>query len=415
MAAFSGGALLNPKYIIELEGLVKKVGFSILQGFTDTTTTQFTVDVPKTQTLYYEVIDSETAKKFSPVQMTSATRDKSEWRVDKIMFNELYLGGKFQLIVRDEKNKVLDTREFATLDINAASARIALISCTRVESSAQKAMWQLVEASQPDLMFFLGDNVYGDLISVIHGPDFLWKRYIDTRAKLRIYHTKKLIPAFSIWDDHDFGHNNVKGDYKYKAENTVTFNAFYAQEVMSSNFAKGPGVSSVFRGYGHKFVFLDGRSYRGLPSATHEKGFMGDEQMAWLQNELSGSAEPAVISSGSQFFGRGDSYKDHAPEELEDFCKMLSSLSNPCIFTSGDVHFSEISHTPNLLDYNSFELTSSCLHSSCDPKLPNNPNRIQGVLKENFMILEVQNGQSSYRVNGMGRFRNQQYIQELNI
>lgn len=372
---------------------VTKSGFSILQGLTTQNSTQLSIDIPKKMNVNYELVDIRTGKRFSPHYLKQATRDSSDWRVDKLAYTNLPYMGEFYFRVFDSKNKILDERNLSLLDIEKRDARFAIMSCMMDSNKNKDIIWPQVEKADCDVLFFVGDHVYGDILAVFNGPDLLWKRYIETRQKLPYYHWKNLKPALVVWDDHDFGANNKGGEYKHKVASLETFKAFTAQDDIVSCFENGPGVSSFFRAFGQKFLLLDNRYFKGLDHNGF-KGFLGQDQMDWAFSRLVTGTEPNWIMEGSQFFqGQrkgNECYLLDAPEECELFRKKISQLNSPCVFAAGDVHFTEISKLPKeYFGYNTVEITSSSLHSMAKNSLPQNSARLHGEGKENFVMIDL--------------------------
>lgn len=372
---------------------VVKSGFSILQGLTTQDSTQLTVDVPKSMKVHYELIHVESGKLMDPYYVKSVTRSSADWRVDKLAYLSLPYMGKFIFRVLDDKKKVLDQRNLNLLDLDKKNPRIAFMSCMMDSNKNKDVIWPQVEKSNCDLLFFIGDHVYGDIMAVFNGPNLLWNRYIETRQKLPYYHWKNLKPALVTWDDHDYGANNRGGDYKHKEDSLATFRAFTAQDDIVSVFENGPGVSSFFRAFGQKFLLLDNRYFKGI-TYNGVKGFLGQDQMDWAFSRLVAGSEPNWIMEGSQFFqGQrkgNECYILDAPQECEAFRKGISKLNSPSVFAAGDVHFTEVCKLPkDYFGYNTIEITSSSLHSMAKSSLPGNSARLHGEGKENFIVVDI--------------------------
>src|SRR5262245_57837567 len=90
-AVVTGVAALPAEDLIYKPQLILRSGFSILQGYTNQTSAQFTIDLPRSLVVRYEAYDPETGRRFTPVLRTPNTRDFSDMRVDKIVFDNLYL------------------------------------------------------------------------------------------------------------------------------------------------------------------------------------------------------------------------------------------------------------------------------------------------------------------------------------
>lgn len=369
-------------------------GLSVLQGHTTETTTQLSVDVPNTIQCAYVLKDTATGQVFDPITTKVATFDGSDTRVDKLQFAGLELGHKYNFVITNKKdNKILDDRFLTTVDLNKQGARVALMSCMNASKTTRTKIWASAEAANLDYLFFIGDNVYGDNL-LSHSSKLLWSKYVEGRKAIPYYHWKNLKPVIAVWDDHDFGKNDARGDYKNKTKNLEIFNAFFAQEADGKTLFRGPGNSSFFQAFNQNFAFCDNRYYRELPYADGTLSFLGVDQINFMTNNVDKNLKATFLLEGSPWFGRTQknmtSYQQVAPKEQEAFFKVIQSWGVPVLFGAGDVHFSEISSLDkSLLGFNSYEIVSSCMHSSPKSKFYDNPNpQMNGYLKENFIVLE---------------------------
>lgn len=384
-AGLSAAALIDPNYELRLRGDVRPL--AILQGPTNETSTQIAIDLPKMSSVKYVLLQD--GKQIQEVK-AYATFDRSSHpdRVDHVRFENLQVDINYVMQVVNELGVVIDERGFKSLDTKKANARVALLSCMSDQLASNiDEMWTAVEKSKPDHILLLGDNIYGDIAGVIHGPGFLWQRYMDARRRLPFYHWYDLVPSIAIWDDHDFGKNNVLY-YKYRDQSLASFNAFYAQENVAGYFETGNGVSSSFELFGHRFIMLDGRYYRVSGA------ILGEAQLDWMKTKIETAGKPLFITMGSQIFGgyKTDNWSLEGAAH-GDFTAMIESLKKadqPTYFGSGDVHFSEVmSITRKEFGFQGFEITSSCMHSTPARSLQNNPRRSQAALDNNFVLLEM--------------------------
>lgn len=363
-----------------------------MQGITDAVSTQITVDLPVDLPVEFTLHEGDRRRVHQPVQVKTATRPPSNMRSDKVFFSGLEPGRRYTLVVKDTAaNKILDERFLSTVDLSKRDARIAVMSCMNDLHLNQQAIWQTAQNADADYYFFLGDAIYGDPL-IIHGPDLLWRRFVDGRNTIPFYKWKNLKPVLAVWDDHDFGKNNAGHDYVHKNHNLVTFQSFFAQEPVEGVLQTGPGIARYFRAFNQNFFFFDNRYFRGLNG-----GFLGHEQIQWASEIMANSTGPVWIMEGSPFFGRGDkgagaSYETGAPAEFSQLKKEIKKWNQPAIFIGGDVHYSEVSRIARGdLDYNSYELISSCMHSSGRSAYYQNPNtHMNGTFSRNFLLIEKQ-------------------------
>lgn len=365
----------------------------ILQGLTTETTAQFTVLRNKARDRWaYEVIDSEGRRPAALARQT-IERTYSEWCIDKLVVEGLFLGSPFYFRVIDEvTGRMLDQRFFRTLDRGRRDVRFAMASCMSDDLRYfQKKTWRSLQGAAPDVVFFVGDAVYADLHS--DGSEAsIWRRYVETRRTLEIFKYETLTPILATWDDHDYGLNNSDSRYPLKDKTRRIFFAFFGS-YEGSGYQHGPGVSSLFEGFGQRFFFMDDRTFRS-PSGSGGSHW-GEEQEDWLFDELKRSPEPAWILNGSQFFGAYLEKESYGTCHKESFASIMNRFGEariPVVFGSGDVHFSEIMRIePEILGYTTYELTSSSMHSGTYPGKhlrKRNPRRLNATWRHNFLLVE---------------------------
>ncbi len=367
-------------------------GLSILQGYTNETTTQLTVDVDKDAKVSYALTDVQTKKVISPDYVKPVTFKGKDVRVDKLKFSGLELGHKYSFTVKDNKNKLLDERYLTPCDLSKTNARIALMSCMNIMFGDKDKIWPQAEAADVDYIFILGDAVYADLI-FMHGPGYYWNQFVETREEVPLYRWKNLKPVLAVWDDHDFGKNDGNGNYKYKNQAFHTYKAFFAQEPDNKNLYDGYANSFFFSAFNQNFVFFDNRYYRDLINADGSKSFLGKPQIDWMMGALKNRNKPTMIMEGSPFYSgveKGGSYQVNNQPELDYLMGKLKSLNVPIIFAAGDLHLSEIATVPKqILGYDTFEIVSSCMHSTKKKKFYSHPHtQLFGHLNENFIVIQ---------------------------
>ena len=113
----------------ENEASIYKKGFSVLQGLTDETTTQLSIDVPKDHEVFYRLVDRSSGSLIDPQAVNRQSRDFSSWAVDQVSFVGLRLGVVYLFQVLDAEAAVLDERELKTVDLGNPEPRIAALSC----------------------------------------------------------------------------------------------------------------------------------------------------------------------------------------------------------------------------------------------------------------------------------------------
>ncbi|MGZ3804089.1 MAG: hypothetical protein ACXVB4_07770 [Pseudobdellovibrionaceae bacterium] len=377
----------------------RRQGPSILQGATDDTKTQFNILSDNIELDIF--VTNSQGQKWLPDQSQSITFPDHPKKITKVFFSQLLPNETFFLNLLDlQTQQAIDVREFQTLDLNKSSLRFAICSCMR-DREHDPNIWINMFKNKPDMLFFIGDSVYADEgVSGGDGadPSDLWKRFCEARTTLEVYYSKKLIPIFATWDDHDFGLNNgTSRTYSYVKESQINFLNFFAQDESHCGFlTRGPGVSSALKFRNHLFVLLDDRSYRENPGSEERYAHWGQEQEEWMLNLMRQNPGPSWLMNGSQYFPSApwkESVSGDHPVQFSGFLKELQSLSAKVIFVSGDVHYSEISHIePAAIGYDTFELTSSSIHSRFilgSPDFISNDRRVAGTGGRNYILVDT--------------------------
>jgi alkaline phosphatase D len=205
------------------------------------------------------------------------------------------------------------------------------------------------------------------------------------------------MPQFAIWDDHDYGPNNIGSNYILKETSRNIFNKYFCNPSSGEN---GQGIYTM-TSYGDVDLFLtDDRWWRsadrvkdsinGQPNPA--KKMLGVQQMEWLKNSLLHSnATFKIITVGSQVLNPAspfDKWKDFPVEYFELMQFLEEYKINGVLFLTGDRHHSEIIKVERPGTYALYDITVSPLTSGTHKfgsAEANNPYRIFGLdQKQNY-------------------------------
>ncbi len=272
---------------------------------------------------------------------------------------------------------------------------VAFGSCVRILHDREQKIWPTLHRFQPDVFFWLGDNIYGDSLDM----DIIaeeWKRQRDVASLQPVNHS---IPQLATWDDHDFGLNNYDRRHPMKTETLKLFNRFWANP--PSGLPDAPGVFFKYRYGGVDFFFLDVRYHRDPNKEPDHPGktMLGKEQFEWLQNSLSVSDSPfKVLISGSGWTNskgpKGDAWSAFLHERNRLFEFIRKNEINGVILLSGDTHVGELNAIPwsEKGGYDFYDLVSSPLAQTANeprygriPELRIRPNFTR---EDNFGLLQ---------------------------
>ncbi len=386
-------------------------GLAIVQGITNDSATQIAILAPKTMKLSITVFDSTNADEpvIIPHDIVFHEIAESPQVVRHVRLQGLSPIKKYRLEVRDQYGRVVDNRNFSSLDTRPRNLKIATASCmSDLYTSDSYLLWTSLKESKPDLLILLGDNVYAALVGGVYKDPLdqitLWNRYAETFLKLDFYRFNNLIPTIAIWDDFDFGMKDGGTDNPHRHEAKVVFDAYYPQGSGSEfpNYEKGPGTSAIYKAFGFDFFLFDNRTFRTPAKANlpEPETHFGTEQEEWVFSRFGDSKKsqsPAWLISGDQWFGgyhKFESYEGNHPKSFSRFLRTLGKASRTAFFVSGDRHLSEIMKIEKeLLGYETFEFTSSPLHAKTYPAnwdtIPNRRHVVGIAQKPNFNLLHV--------------------------
>ncbi len=243
-------------------------------------------------------------------------------------------------------------------------------------------------------MLWLGDNWYSREIDY-YSEWGLWNRASYDRSRPVLQYFLKAMPHYAIWDDHDYGPNDIGKNYILKETSRKVFMNYWNNPSYGED---GQGIYSLFS-YSDLDVFMmDDRWWRSDDNmadsvngkANPAKKMFGSKQMEWLKNSLLYSqATFKLIVIGSQVLNQVspfDKLKNFPVEytELLDF--LHENQINGVVFLSGDRHHSEVIKMNRKNNYPLYDITVSPLTSSTHkfggPE-KNNPDRVFGIDEKN--------------------------------
>ena len=254
---------------------------------------------------------------------------------------------------------------------------------------------------QAAFMFWLGDAWYTREVDY-YSEWGLWNRASHDRATPTLQPLLKAMSHIAIWDDHDYGPNNMGSSYHLKETSRKVFNSYFCNPSSGMN---GQGIYTQYS-YGDADLFLlDDRWWRsadnerdsinGKPNPN--KTMIGREQLDWLKTALLSSNAPfKIIGVGSQVLNPVspfDRWLDF-PAEYYELMNFLQAYSvNGVVFLTGDRHHSEIIKLDRPGTYPLYDITVSPLISATHVfggSEKNNPYRVLGVdQKHNYGKISI--------------------------
>jgi alkaline phosphatase D len=290
------------------------------------------------------------------------------------------------------------------IDTTRLPTRIAFGSCSH-QDKAQPIL-DLVLEHEPDLFIYLGDNIYGDSREL----DTLAAKYGRLEAKPEFQRLRAGTMLLATWDDHDYGENDAGRHYPLKVESKELFLDFWG-EPAGTERRMSPGIytSYLFEEDGRRLqiIVLDTRTFRDdllrndrvqphkndyRPNPSPDSTVLGDEQWAWLEEQLLMPADVRIIASSIQFGHEYNGWESwtNVPHERERLLELMRQTgASGILFISGDVHWGEISRLEADGLYPIYDVTSSGLTETWPTTEPNR-NRVGEIVRENnFGLIDI--------------------------
>lgn len=314
--------------------------------------------------------------------------------------------------------------------------RIAMGSCSYINQPGADreggkpygSGYQIFESiyeKNPDLMLWLGDNVYyreNDYDS----REGLIERWTNDRQLPQLKPLMANTINYATWDDHDYGPNDIGSNYWMKEEATEVFSLMWGNP--SAGLPEAPGIFSFVNWGDVNIYLLDNRTHLTPAESQPElfgtdKACLGKEQIDWLVNHLAWAQSqssddrksyPArfnLIMVGNQVLNA--SGNAHGLRNFEDEWQYLmdriaAERIRGVVFLSGDVHFGEVNqieHKWGEFNARITEITSSPLtagsragHKKNDARLDIFDGEADRVGQNNFVTLDFEGPLSDRRM-----------------
>ncbi len=231
---------------------------------------------------------------------------------------------------------------FTTFDDGPQDLVIVAGACARTGSNG--AVFDAMVAERPDLYLALGDLHYGNLESTDPADHIqLLGHSLGQDGQAALFSS---VPTAYVWDDHDYGPNDADGS----APGRAAVSTAYRQAV--PHYGVDPDIDAsigqAFTIGRVRFVLSDTRSQRS------EATMLGQEQLAWLIDELVTSAAdhalvvwanptPWIVSASTS----ADDWSGW-PDERRTIADALAAAEvDNLVMVSGDAHMVAIDDGTN--------------------------------------------------------------------
>jgi len=284
-------------------------------------------------------------------------------------------------------------------------SRVFFGSC--IKQDQPKPLLAKMADLSPELMIFLGDNIYGDADDM----DVLRAKYRTLESDAGFQRLRQSCPTLATWDDHDFGVNDGGADFPKRTESEAIFEDFWFGEGNSeARFRPGVYDAVVFGPSGKRLqvIMLDTRFFRSplkkgekrvggswVPDEDPSKSMLGEAQWNWLEEQLLEPADVRIIASSIQFVAEdaGQETWSNLPTEKRRMLDLLKTTNaKGAIFISGDRHWSELSALSDDVPYRIYDFTSSSfnqLHGRGTPTANRFRFLPETYHKENYGVIRI--------------------------
>lgn len=258
------------------------------------------------------------------------------------------------------------------------------------------SIFETMAKEKSSFMVWLGDEWYTR--EADYYSDWgLWYRAQHDRALPVLQNFWKAMPQYAMWDDHDYGPNDIGKNYILKNTSREIWKKYWC----NPSYGENEQGTYTMLSWSDVDVFLtDDRWWRsadktkdsinGLPNP--DKEMLGAQQMEWLKNSLLFStATFKIVALGSQVLNPVSPFDRWAncPAEYDEFMQFIKDNNiNGVVFLTGDRHHSEIIKVDRPGTYPLYDITVSPLtsgtHTFGGPE-KNNPYRVLGIdEKQNY-------------------------------
>ena len=271
-------------------------------------------------------------------------------------------------------------------------SRIAFGSCAN--ENRPQPIWEAINAAEPQLFIFAGDNVYADSAD----PEKLGDSYDDLAAEPGFAKLRDNCPVVGTWDDHDYGKNDAGAEWEGKQAAKDAFMDFF-ETATDSPLRSRDGIydAGIYGPEGKRVqvILLDTRWFRGplermdkeawkqlrkekgkwqgpyLPAENSDSTMLGEEQWKWLEEQFKKPAELRLVVSSIQVvpIDHGWEKWGNLPKERRKLFELIrDTAATGVVFLTGDRHTAEISMLPHETDgspaYPLYDVTSSGLNQN---------------------------------------------------
>ncbi len=347
----------------------------------------------KSKTIVYK---GELGNDFNPLSFTVGNLDFNTTYEYKILVDgkSTPKGGEFT--TKDLWQWRKQPPEFSFLTGGCAYVNEPIYDRPGKPYGGDSSIFETMAKEKAAFMLWTGDAWYSREVDYYSEWGLQYRASHDRAAPV-LQNFLKSMPQFAIWDDHDYGPNDIGKNYILKDKSKKIFDSYFCNPSSGEN---GQGTYTM-NSWGDADIFMmDDRWWRSADKLKDsidakpnpEKKMLGKQQMEWLKNSLLYStATFKIITVGSQVLNPVSPFDTwwNFPAEYDELMSFLKEYKiNGVIFLTGDRHHSEIIKVDRPGTYPLYDITVSPLTSGTHKfggTEKNNPYRVLGIdEKQNY-------------------------------
>lgn len=342
------------------------------------------------------VYKGELGNSFNPIQITIGGLEINSTYEYQFLINGNLSAAKGEFTTKDLWQYRKPAPDFTFLAGSCSYMNQPLYDRLGKPYGGDSSIFEAMAKEKAAYMLWLGDNWYTREVDYFSEWG-LWNRASWDRSRPVLQNFLKAMPHFAIWDDHDFGPNDIGKNYILKNTSREIWKNYWMNPTYGEN---NEGIYTM-NSYSDVDIFmLDDRWWRssdrtkdsvnGKPNP--EKRMLGQQQMEWLKNALLfSSATFKIIANGSQILNPVSPFDKlkRFPAEYNELMRFLNDNSiSGVLFLTGDRHHSEVVKVERPGNYPLYDITVSPLTAGTHTfgfAEKNNPYRVFGLdEKQNY-------------------------------
>jgi alkaline phosphatase D len=276
--------------------------------------------------------------------------------------------------------------------------RICFGSCAH--QNKQQYLLAEIAKLKPDLMVYLGDNIYADTKNM----RVMREKYGMLSCKKEFRQLVNATHIIATWDDHDFGKDDAGMEYPMKKESKAMFLEFWNEPKNSDRYKHDGVYTSYYYGdsaHRVQIILLDLRYFRTAmlgpedhyqPNYDTTAAMMDSTEWAWLHGELLKPARIRIIGSSTEFASQQygwETWGNFPLQQKKMFDMIKETRAAGVIFISGDVHYAELSMQKQPGLYPIYDMTSSGITQVELNARPNQYRIDKTINTRNFGMLDI--------------------------